>query len=139
MRITRYTLTTLKRIAAIRSPILRIDLPGFDPIFYLYWYRDVENYKAGPLRHFLEVGWKEGRDPSGGFSTEAYLDANPDVREKNINPLLHFLEHGLAEGRSGWQKNPTVPPPRPQAPGYNDRKLLAAPSRAEPIVSQPKT
>ncbi|MGT2485378.1 hypothetical protein ACU4GA_03820 [Methylobacterium oryzae CBMB20] len=50
-----------------------------------------------------------GRDPSGHFSTDGYLDANPDVRVAGINPLVHFLEVGFAEGRTGWQKAHTHP------------------------------
>lgn len=98
-------------------------LPGFDPIYYCYWYRDVSPSPTGPLDHFLTRGWMEGRDPSPGFSTRGYLNANPDVAREGVNPLLHFLEHGLSEGRMGWQKDPGQAPPQPGP----TLKLLAPP------------
>jgi hypothetical protein len=42
----------------------------------------------------------EGRDPSIGFDTGAYLAACPDVATANVNPLAHFLQFGQHEGRS---------------------------------------
>lgn len=117
----------LDALTTRRAPasLVRTPLPGFDPIYYLYWYPDARSYAFGPLDHYIRHGWKEGRDPSAGFSTDGYLAANPDVRESGNNPLVHFVEHGLAEGRHGWQKSPEAPPPkpRPAAP----RKLLAPP------------
>lgn len=102
-------------------------LPGFDPAFYLFWHRDVRNNGLDPLTHFLEFGWKEGRDPSAGFSTRGYLAANPDVAASGINPLIHFLEFGLAEGRKGWERNPLSAPTGPQTePAI---KLLTGPRR----------
>ena len=68
------------------SSIVRTPLPGFDPIYYLYWYPDVRVFPQGPLVHYIHYGWREGRDPSAGFSTEGYLKANPDVRESGCNP-----------------------------------------------------
>lgn len=66
-----------------------------------------------PIRHYLDQGWKEGRDPSAGFSTSGYLIANPDVAEAGHNPLLHFVNVGLAEGRAGFAKVPSLPAPYP--------------------------
>ena len=80
-------------------------MPGFDEAYYLRRYPDVSGFKAGPLAHYLNYGWKEGRDPSAGFSTNGYLAAHADVRRGKICPLVHFLQHGLAEGRLGWHKN----------------------------------
>ena len=112
------------------KPRLRVPLPGFDPVFYRYWYRDVRSYRPGPLRHYLCLGWREGRDPSAGFSTRGYLAANTDVANAGVNPLIHFLEFGLTEGRGGWQKDPSKPPPAaPLAPAM---KLLAPPRKDEP-------
>ena len=65
------------------------------------WYR--EQYGFGEYldaaKHYLEQGWKEGKEPSAFFSNEEYLSLYPDVRESGINPLLHFEWHGYAEGR----------------------------------------
>ena len=47
-----------------------------------------------------QFGWLEGRDPSVGFDTTAYLAANPDVAAAQVDPLAHFLQFGIHEGRS---------------------------------------
>ncbi|MGU3468249.1 SGNH/GDSL hydrolase family protein [Methylobacterium sp. C33D] len=88
---------------------LEIPLPGFDEEYYTSWYADTCQYPHGPARHYLDLGWREGRDPSGHFSTDGYLDANPDVRAAGVNPLVHFLEVGLVQGRTGWEKARTHP------------------------------
>lgn len=85
-----------------RRPLFGNPLPGFDPAYYLDRNPDVREAGLDPLRHFLEHGWKEGRDPSAGFSTTGYLTANRDVAAAEQNPLLHFLQNGLAEGRTGF-------------------------------------
>ncbi len=110
-------------------PLVRTALPGFDPIYYLFWYPDVRLAGLDPLHHYLHHGWREGRDPSDGFSTAGYLAANPDVAHSKQNPLLHFLNAGFAEGRVGYQKAPGSPAPRPVDPAQ-PLKLLAPP-RAE--------
>jgi hypothetical protein len=55
---------------------------------------------VNPLDHYHQFGWHEGRDPSVGFDTTAYLAANPDVAAAHIDPLAHFLQFGIHEGRS---------------------------------------
>jgi hypothetical protein len=55
---------------------------------------------TNPFDHYNIVGWTEGRDPSLGFDTTAYLSANSNVKAAAINRLLHFLEFGLHEGRA---------------------------------------
>ena len=65
------------------------------------WYRKqfgFGEYLDAP-RHYLEIGWREGKDPSAFFSNEEYLALYPDVRESGMNPLLHFELYGFAEGR----------------------------------------
>lgn len=74
-------------------------LPGFDADFYARQNEDVRAAGLDPLTHFIEYGWREGRDPSPGFSLNDYLLANPDVDSSGVNPLVHYLEHGLREGR----------------------------------------
>ena len=55
--------------------------------------------ELNPLLHYDTYGWKEGRDPSAQFSTNAYLAANPDVAAAHVNPMLHYEEYGIYEGR----------------------------------------
>ncbi len=71
----------------------------FDPFFYLKHNRDVRLADVEPLKHFIQFGWKEGRDPSEFFDTCFYLENNPDVEKAGINPLYHFLLFGFLEGR----------------------------------------
>lgn len=93
----------LFRKRASKTCSLRARLGGFDEAYYLWKNPDVARQGVDPLRHYLEHGWREGRDPCASFSTEGYLTHNPDVRADGINPLIHFWETGLAEGRDGWQ------------------------------------
>jgi hypothetical protein len=53
-----------------------------------------------PLLHYDQYGWKEGRDPSVGFDTKAYLANYGDVAAAHIDPLQHYLQYGVYEGRS---------------------------------------
>ena len=66
----------------------------FDRAFYLRTYPDVAEVGCDPLEHFLEFGWREGRDPRPDFSVSAYLEAFPDVAAAGVNPFLHYLTHG---------------------------------------------
>lgn len=91
-------------------------MPGFDEAYYLRAYPDVERFPGPPLQHYRLFGWREGRDPSAGFSSNGYLAANPDARDSGSDPLTHFLEIGLSAGRTGWQKDPALPPPAPRFP-----------------------
>lgn len=99
-------------------------MPGFDETFYLAAYADVRQFSGTPLQHYLTHGWKEGRDPSRGFSGDGYLAANPDVKASGLNPLVHFLGHGLAEGRKGWEKESHSPAPVARHQYVRDNPLL---------------
>ncbi|MGU3560240.1 hypothetical protein [Methylobacterium radiotolerans] len=117
----------LPKLIDKRPPLVQAPLPGFDPIYYLFWYPDVRAAGLDPLRHYLLAGWKEGRDPSAGFSTAGYLATNPDVAAMGCNPLLHFLNAGFSEGRSGYLKDPAAPAPRPIS-AAEPIKLLSGPN-----------
>lgn len=71
----------------------------FSPEWYLEAYPDVAKAGVDPYTHYLEFGWREGRNPSRNFHTDSYLAANPDVRDAGVNPLLHYVLCGKAEGR----------------------------------------
>lgn len=74
----------------------------FDAAFYLRHYSDVAEAQLDPLVHFLQFGWKEGRNPNAGFSVDYYLEANPDVRSAGVNPFWHYVIAGKAEGRDAY-------------------------------------
>lgn len=71
----------------------------FDPEFYRELNEDVRLANIDPLQHYLEYGWREGRNPSRGFDTRYYLAQNPDVVQAGENPLFHFARIGAGEGR----------------------------------------
>lgn len=81
------------------SPEAEIVRAEFDASFYLRHNPDISAEGVDPLRHFLQSGWHERRDPNSAFSVSYYLDANPDVRDAGINPFWHYLVAGKAEGR----------------------------------------
>jgi Cysteine-rich secretory protein family len=74
--------------------------PNIDDAFYLSRNPDVAAAGMDPDEHYALWGWREGRDPSAGFSTSGYLAANPDVAAAGMNPLDHWISYGMSEGRS---------------------------------------
>ncbi len=73
--------------------------PDFDAAYYLANNPDVAAAGVDPLKHFLQQGWKEHRDPNAYFSTSYYLAQNPDVAAAGLDPLEHFEAYGWHEGR----------------------------------------
>ena len=76
------------------------ELGLFDDDYYLKEYPDVRDCGVDALEHYLNVGFKEGRNPSKKFDTKFYLDSYPDVRDANVNPLVHYAVIGKDENRS---------------------------------------
>ncbi len=75
---------------------------GVDRRWYLEMYADVAAAAMDPVRHYLEFGWREGRDPRPDFSTLGYLSRNEDVAHAGQNPLIHYLRNDLdGVGRDG--------------------------------------
>jgi hypothetical protein len=88
----------------LSSPASRAAVAAeFDAVFYLSLNSDVAEAGIDPLDHFLNLGWREGREPSADFSVADYLEMNPDVAQAGVNPLVHFALAGRAEGRSRKQ------------------------------------
>lgn len=71
----------------------------FDREYYKKTYRDVAQVGVDPAKHFIDYGWKEGRNPSSLFWTKYYVSQNPDVMASAINPYFHYLQFGKSEGR----------------------------------------
>lgn len=72
----------------------------FDAEYYLAQNPDVREAGVDAYTHYLNQGWKEGRDPNAYFDTDYYLMVNGDVAKAGINPLLHYVYTGAAEGRA---------------------------------------
>ncbi len=72
----------------------------FDADWYLARNPDVAAGGEDPLRHYLQYGGLEGRDPGPDFNSQWYLDQSADVRAGGMNPLVHYLRFGRQEGRA---------------------------------------
>lgn len=71
----------------------------FDADYYRRMNADVQGSDEQLIAHFMNTGWKEGRDPSAEFSTSFYLEEYADIASARINPLLHYAVFGKTEGR----------------------------------------
>jgi GT2 family glycosyltransferase len=71
----------------------------FDEAYYCRENPEVRFLGFDPLMHFLEYGWREGRQPSEHFDVCFYLTAYADVRKSDECPLWHYLRHGQHENR----------------------------------------
>lgn len=76
-----------------------LNLGFFDYDYYLENNHDLKIYDMNPLEHYLNIGYKEGRNPSKFFDTNFYLSTNPDVEKLGINPLIHYVSNGIEENR----------------------------------------
>jgi GT2 family glycosyltransferase/glycosyltransferase involved in cell wall biosynthesis len=72
----------------------------FDTQYYFHRNPDVAGSGEDPVRHYLDSGARESRDPHPLFDSDWYLANNADVRSSGDNPLVHYLRVGALEGRS---------------------------------------
>jgi CDP-glycerol glycerophosphotransferase (TagB/SpsB family) len=72
----------------------------FDVGYYYAQYPDIAESGIDPVRHYLEHGAAEQRNPCAFFDTAYYLRHNRDVAASGINPLLHFCREGWKELRN---------------------------------------
>lgn len=70
----------------------------FDPDYYINEY-DINISKKYALLHYLNEGFKEGKNPSEKFLGDEYLEVNWDVKRHGMNPLVHYELYGKKEGR----------------------------------------
>ena len=69
----------------------------FDSEYYLLQNEDVKRVKMNPIKHYLQFGWREGRNPSVEFDGNEYLNKRPDVQVAGICPLVHYIKFGKEE------------------------------------------
>jgi len=69
----------------------------FDEEYYLLTNPDIQT--VNPLAHYLSIGYKEGKNPSGLFDTDCYLENSLDVAKLGINPLIHYVNHSYNSNR----------------------------------------
>ncbi|WP_311950126.1 glycosyltransferase [Halomonas piscis] len=85
----------------------------FDAAWYLAEYPDIARTGMGPVRHYLEYGAREGRDPGPWFDTHHYLSQLPLEQAPLPDgkpPLLHYLAVGKAQGLEPWPQPTEIPP-----------------------------
>src|SRR5262245_34029585 len=78
----------------------RIVSAAVDAGFYRFANPDLAEPGFDPIRHYVEAGWREGRDPAPWFSVRGYLSLHPDVALTGEEPFSHYLARGAAEGRA---------------------------------------
>jgi lipopolysaccharide biosynthesis protein/glycosyltransferase involved in cell wall biosynthesis len=71
----------------------------FDEDYYYFQYPDIKAAGIDALEHYLNYGWKEGRNPNPHFETSYYMAVHKDI-EPGMNPLLHYVKFGIAENRA---------------------------------------
>jgi GT2 family glycosyltransferase/glycosyltransferase involved in cell wall biosynthesis len=94
-----------------------------DAEWYAERYADVRRSRLDPVRHYMEFGVLEGRDPNPFFDGDWYRAQYPDVASSGIAPLLHYLTNGAGELRN--------PHPRFDAAFYVEQHPEAA---ANPLL-----
>ncbi len=73
----------------------------FDEAYYLAQNPDIGAAGIDPFQHYMDIGWRENRDPNKFFSSGFYTNFNTDLREDGtINPLQHYVEFGVQELRN---------------------------------------
>ena len=95
----------------VAGPALNVTL--FDRGYYLAHNPDVAAAGVDPYQHYMQSGWKEGRNPSASFDTNSYLAAHPEVKAAGTNPLLAFeavnkAEDAVTFGVPGTAADPMV-------------------------------
>lgn len=76
-----------------------------DALFDDSWYRarnpDLDLADGAALRHFIEHGMYELRDPSAAFDADHYRDRYPDYGARSRTPFEHFVRIGRDLGYAG--------------------------------------
>jgi hypothetical protein len=88
-------------VAEVNPQELEAVRPFFDERYYLQQNGDVAEAGIDPLVHYMQYGWREGRDPSTTFSTNYYLGTNHDIKMAGVNPFSHYCQYGRLEQREG--------------------------------------
>ena len=77
----------------------------FDENYYFSNYPDVAKSRISPLRHYIECGWAENRNPCAEFDTWFYNTEYNNLSRYPGGGLLHYILHGQARGLKSRPKN----------------------------------
>lgn len=72
---------------------------AFDQAYYLENYGDVLKKGINPIYHYLEYGYKEGKNPNSEFVSSYYSNLYSDIKKNDLNPFVHYVKWGQMEGR----------------------------------------
>lgn len=110
-------------------------IPDFDVVYYLGQNQDVALAAIDPFCHYAMIGFREGRNPSASFNTQAYIRKNLDGQSE-VCPLLHFLVNGRDPSLLEANVDNTTTYAREikkfVAPGGNFQEFIPAPANALP-------
>lgn len=122
-----------KKYKSGKDPVYKLLDKFFEKEYYLDRNPDVKASGIDPIKHYLNHGHNEGRDPTPDFSTNDYLARYPDVAAAGMNAFYHYLRHGRFENRiaqmkavySRIEKNdaPNVPPLSEHLPSLDYTKV----------------
>ncbi len=70
----------------------------FDSDWYLDCNPDIKERGLDPIRHYVEFGANEEREPTPSFDAKAYIHAHPYITALNDLPFVHYIR-GLALNR----------------------------------------
>ncbi|MET0428521.1 MAG: glycosyltransferase [Microvirga sp.] len=73
----------------------------FDGTWYISRHHDVRRLRLDPLKHFLDHGAVEKRDPGPNFDSEHYGNDHPDWALVARSPIEHFLRFAEPAGPEG--------------------------------------
>ncbi|MEI8395492.1 MAG: FkbM family methyltransferase [Rhodospirillaceae bacterium] len=88
------TLSSIQRNVITKSGL-------FDAEFYLETNPELRASGIDPLRHYVQCGAEERRNPNPYFDSGFYIENSPDSVDWGINPLAHYILYG-----AGWGRNP---------------------------------
>lgn len=72
----------------------------FDCAYYLERHSDVREADSDPLLHYLQQGWREGREIHRRFSFKRYGAALQARLGRDVEPLSYYLSVGRRRGES---------------------------------------
>ncbi len=68
----------------------------FDEEYYLRSNPDIDPMEVDPLGHYLDLGWRESRNPNQLFENDLYRRTY--LADNDQNPLLHYIRTGWRSG-----------------------------------------
>ena len=68
-------------------------LNAFDEAYYLSQFKDNTIPSIDLATHYINTGWREGRNPNIWFDNDFYLKSYKDVAQAGVNPLSHYLRN----------------------------------------------